>query len=77
MGINSSPLGQGNKPEMSAMFPKQCGAIGQAHAPPNDKIVEDSALAGLEATLRLVDHIDAALAPHDAVVAVAAPQRFQ
>jgi hypothetical protein len=72
MGINFSPLVRGNKPEMSAMFPKQCGAIEQAHASPNDKIVKDSALAGLEASLRLVDHIDAALAPHDAVVAVTA-----
>ena len=36
-----------------------------------------SALAGLEAPLRLVDHVDAAFAAHDAVVAVPAAQRFQ
>ena len=35
------------------------------------------ALAGLEAALGLVDDIDPALAAHDAIVAVAAPQRFQ
>ena len=35
------------------------------------------ALAGLEAALGLVDHIDPALAPHDAVVAVPATQGFQ
>jgi hypothetical protein len=67
---------RGNKPEMSAMFPSQCGAIEQARALPNE-IVEELALTGLEAALRLVDHIDAALAPHDPIVAVAAAQRFQ
>src|SRR5689334_17689562 len=36
-----------------------------------------SALAGFEPTLRLINHIDAALAPHDAIVAMAAAQRFQ
>jgi hypothetical protein len=36
-----------------------------------------STLAGLEAAMRLVDDVDAALAAHDAVVAVAAAQRFQ
>jgi hypothetical protein len=36
-----------------------------------------SALPGLEATLRLVDDVDAALAAHDAIVAVTAAQRFQ
>src|ERR1700726_4398835 len=34
------------------------------------------ALAGLEAAMRLVDDIDAPLAPHDAIVAMAAAQRF-
>src|SRR4051794_3985548 len=36
-----------------------------------------SALTGLEAALHLVDHIDAALAAHQAVVAVTPAQRFQ
>jgi hypothetical protein len=36
-----------------------------------------SALAGLEAPLRLVDDVKAALAPHQAVVAMAPAQRFQ
>src|SRR4051812_19952027 len=36
-----------------------------------------SALAGLEAALHLVDHIDPALAADQAVVTVAAAQRFQ
>ena len=35
------------------------------------------ALAGFEAALRLIDDIDATLAPHDAIVAMAAAQRFQ
>src|SRR4029077_19595698 len=35
------------------------------------------ALAGLEAPLRLVDDVDPPLAPHDAVVAVPAAERFQ
>jgi hypothetical protein len=34
-------------------------------------------LAGFESAVRLIDHIDAALAPHDAIVAMAAAQRFQ
>jgi hypothetical protein len=36
-----------------------------------------SALAGLEAGLNLVDHIDSAFAPHELVGAMAAAQRFQ
>ncbi len=36
-----------------------------------------SALARLVAAQRLIDHIDAALATHDPIVAVAAAQRFQ
>jgi hypothetical protein len=35
------------------------------------------ALAGLEPAVRLVDHVDATLAAHDAVVAVATAKRFQ
>ena len=35
------------------------------------------ALAGLKAAIGLVDDIDPALAPHDAVVAVATAQGFQ
>jgi hypothetical protein len=35
------------------------------------------ALTRLEASLGLIDHIDPALAPHDAVVAMAATQGFQ
>jgi hypothetical protein len=33
-----------------------------------------STLAGFEPALRLIDHIDAALAPHDTIVAMAAAQ---
>src|SRR6516225_9175973 len=36
-----------------------------------------SALTGHEATLGLVDHVDPAFAPHHAIVAMAAAQRFQ
>jgi hypothetical protein len=36
-----------------------------------------SALPRLKAPLRLIDDVDAALAPDDAIVAVAATQRFQ
>jgi hypothetical protein len=36
-----------------------------------------SALPGLEATLRLVDHVNAAFAAHDTIVAVTPAQRFQ
>jgi hypothetical protein len=36
-----------------------------------------STLTGFEPALRLIDHIDAALAPHDTIVAMAAAQRFQ
>src|SRR5271169_3811903 len=35
------------------------------------------ALAGLEAPVRLIDDVDPPLAPHDAVVPVAATKRFQ
>src|ERR1700730_19303105 len=35
------------------------------------------ALAGLEAPLRLIDHVDPPLAPHDAIVPVARAERFQ
>jgi hypothetical protein len=37
----------------------------------------DSALAGFEAPMRLIDDVDAALAAHDPVVPVAAAERFQ
>jgi hypothetical protein len=36
-----------------------------------------SALAGFEAAIGLVDDVDAALAPHQPVVAVSGTQRFQ
>jgi hypothetical protein len=35
------------------------------------------ALPGLKASLRLVDDVDAALAAHEAIIAVSAAQRFQ
>ncbi len=35
------------------------------------------ALPGFEASLRLVDDVDAALAAHEAIIAVSAAQRFQ
>jgi hypothetical protein len=34
-------------------------------------------LAGFEAALRLVDNVNAALAPDDAIIAMTAAQRFQ
>ena len=37
----------------------------------------DLTLAGFEALVRLVDDVDATLAAHDAIVAMAAAQRFQ
>jgi hypothetical protein len=61
----------------------QLGKIGVA-APSADRATSEQlgriailALTGLEAPLRLVDDVDAALAPHEAIVAVAAAQRFQ
>jgi hypothetical protein len=36
-----------------------------------------SALTGLEAPLRLIDHVNAAFTAHDTVVAVTPAQRFQ
>lgn len=39
------------------------------------RVCGGSALAGLEPALRLVDHVDPALAAHDAAVAVAVLQR--
>jgi hypothetical protein len=35
------------------------------------------ALPGLETPLRLIDDVDAALAAHNAIIAVTAAQRFQ
>ena len=35
------------------------------------------ALAGLKPPLRLIDDVNSALTAHDAVVAVATPERFQ
>src|SRR5690349_13704690 len=46
-------------------------------APRNDSLCRGSALAGLEARVRLVDHVDAALAPDDAAVLVALLQCLQ
>src|SRR6185369_4624984 len=42
-----------------------------------DRAAARSALTRLEPAVGLVDHIDPALAPHDAVVAVTAAQGFQ
>jgi hypothetical protein len=39
--------------------------------------IDGSALAGFEARLGLVDHVDPALAPDNLVVAMPATQRFQ
>jgi hypothetical protein len=44
----------------------------------NDGVpLERLALAGFEAPVRLIDDVDAAFAPDDAIVAVPATQRFQ
>src|SRR5215472_13474004 len=48
-----------------------------ARRPSTARSTDGSALAGLEAALRLVDDIDPALAAHDAVVAMTAAQRLQ
>jgi hypothetical protein len=47
--------------------------------PKNDRAYQAVllALAGFEPALRLIDDIDASLAPHDAVIAMARAQRFQ
>jgi hypothetical protein len=34
-------------------------------------------LASLETALRLIDNVNAPFAPHDAIIAMAAAQRFQ
>jgi hypothetical protein len=80
----------GNKPEKYSKFRKQCGAIGQRISGltrPKSGLSEWGlsqpslasllALASLEAALRLVDDVNAALAAHDTVVPVPATQRFQ
>jgi hypothetical protein len=92
MAINSIRLSPGNKPENFSKRREQCGAIGQSRnsgpregRPDTDLAGKDEkarpkrplALSGLEAPLRLVDDVDAALAPHEAIVAVAAAQGFQ
>src|SRR4029450_3597477 len=64
-----NPLPRHNKDQISSGQP--CGAqpaVGSAGT---------SALPGLEPTLDLVDHIDPPLAADQAIVAVAAAQRFQ
>ena len=53
----------------AAQIPKIDGGLGLGPGP--------LALAGLKAALGLVDDVDPAFAPHDAVVAMAATQRFQ
>jgi hypothetical protein len=86
MGKESIRPLPGNKTENCANRREQCGAIEQprdiAACPNNERCEEGgfslvSALARLEAPLRFVNHIDAALAPHEAVVAVTAAQGFQ
>jgi hypothetical protein len=55
-----------------------------AHSPVNDGAIACSgsrrlhlALTGFEAPVRLIDDVDAALAAHDAIIAMPAAQRFQ
>jgi hypothetical protein len=68
------------------MFREQCGAIGQGFGDAwrldlGPALLASAfgglALAGFETALRLVDHIDAALAAHETVVPVPPAQRFQ
>jgi hypothetical protein len=72
----------GNKPEKYSKFRDQCGAIEQMQteqmiAWTQARLSGASALTSLKAALRLVDDVNAALAAHEAVVAVARAQRFQ
>jgi hypothetical protein len=87
MGMESIHLSPGNKPENFSKRREYCGAIEQEGAPdlPVGRAATSEglgriavlALPGLKAPLRLVDDVDAALAAHEAIVAVAAAQRFQ
>lgn len=58
-------------PERQAPSTARTGRLRQ------DEIEGDLTLAGFEAWIGLVDHIDPALAPNDLVVTVPATQRFQ
>jgi hypothetical protein len=64
----SIPLPRRGKPENCSIAREECGGNGQ----PRGLSPADLTLARLEATVRLVDDIDAALAAHDAIVAVTA-----
>jgi hypothetical protein len=93
MTMESIHLARGNKPEKRAMGRKELGILedvgwaerSEAHAVGPYSVGTalrafahpTSALARLETALRLIDNVDAALAPHQAVVAMAAAQRFQ
>jgi hypothetical protein len=68
-------LSNGNKPENRAMRREQLGSYLACTAQQAKARV--SALARLETALRLIDDVDAPLAPHDTVVAMAAAQGFQ
>jgi RNA-binding protein YhbY len=64
-----------NKPENRSTIGDQCGANRQAAANIRPKVgIGQSALTSLEAALRLIDNVDAALAAHETIVAVAAAQ---
>jgi hypothetical protein len=79
MDIKCIHLSSGNKPENFSKRREQCGAIGlhRSARPTRRARINRSALPGFETPLRLIDHIDAALATYDTVIPVAAAQRFQ
>jgi hypothetical protein len=53
-------------------------SMGLSDAARQDRpVTTRSTLAGFETALRLIDDVNAALAAHDAIVAVTAAQRFQ
>jgi hypothetical protein len=73
MSINLIAFGAAARPATAQKMREHCGAIGQ----PAQDAVARSTLARLEAPLCLIDNVDTPLAAHDAIVAVAAAERFQ
>jgi hypothetical protein len=71
------PAARDGKPEKRSQPRERCGAIGQSAFSGTAGRDDASALTGLEAALRLIDDVDAALAAHETIVAMAAAQRFQ
>jgi hypothetical protein len=66
-------LPQRSKPEKLSISRETCSGNGQPTTV-GLPLGRQSALAGLEAAVRLIDDIDAPLTPHDAVITVTAAQ---